>query len=279
MIPSPYPSPEPPPGVHAGIDIYGGVSSRPGLRRFTDQLWAGNQLFTPSVGYLRWDNGQKTSARIALGIGQSTTGRDPLFKQPVELWVRQQERSGALTTGRFFATFGQNEWQFESRDGVQWESGAVTLAIQNNKDTQRANGYLRAQHTLSKTDQVGLSLAAGRGFSYSSGFDQGIGVDATLVRGPWQLRSELDRFSDSQRARFEFAFSSLTYQRLPAGIEPFVRYYQWHDASRAQALGSYHTLIGGLTAPIGPGLSLEAASAKDGSRQNTWVQLQFTWER
>ena len=266
------------PGIHAGLDLYGGISSRPGLRRFADQLWAGNQIFTPSVGYLRWENGQKTSARIAVGLGDATRGSEALYKQPVEAWVKQQVGAGSVTVGRFFTPFGQQEWQYESREGVQWESRALTLALQSNTTTKRTNGYLRAPLSSTEDTQLGLSLAVGKGFSYSSSFDQGVGLDATLTRGAWKLRSEIDRFSGAQKARFEFAFGSVSYQRLPSGLEPFVSYYHWRDTSTAQDLGNYHTLIGGVTAPVGPHLSLEAATAREGSRQNTWLQFHFTRE-
>ncbi len=268
----------PVPGIHAGLDLYCGISSRPGLRRFADQLWAGNQIYTPSVGYLRWEDGQKTSARISVGVGDAARGSNALYKQPVEAWVKQQVGTGNVTVGRFFTPFGQQEWQYETREGVQWESNAFLLAVQNNTITRRTNAYFRAPLLAKEDTQLGVSLATGKGFSFSSSFDQGVGVDATLTRGAFKLRSEIDRFSGPQKARFEFAFGSVSYQRLPSGIEPFVSYYHWRDTSAAQDLGSYHTLIGGVTAPIGPNLSLEAATAREGSRQNTWLQLHFTWE-
>ncbi|WP_394795271.1 hypothetical protein [Armatimonas sp.] len=268
----------PVPGIHAGLDLYGGISSRPGRRRFADQLWAGNQIFTPSVGYLRWENGQKTSARVSVGVGDAVRGSNALYKQPVEAWAKQQVGAGSVTVGRFFTPFGLQEWQYEAREGVQWESSAFTLAVQSNTTTKRTNGYLRAPLVSTADTQLGVSLVTGKGFSYSSSFDQGAGIDATLTRGAFKLRSELDRFSGPQKARFEFAFGSVSYQRLPLEIQPYVSYYHWHDTSAAQAHGSYHTLIGGVTAPVGPNLSLDVATAQEGSRQNTWLQFHFTWE-
>jgi hypothetical protein len=92
-----------------GLDTYAGISDIPGQKRPTDQLWAAQTVFTPSVAYARWSDGKGVTARMALGVGAATLRRPRLFPQPVELWARKEFKPGALTLGRFFAPFGQQE--------------------------------------------------------------------------------------------------------------------------------------------------------------------------
>ena len=277
-----YSQTKPKAGLFAGLDLYGGLSNIPGLRRFSDQLWAGNQIFTPSVAYLRWESGQSTSARVAVGVGDAARGSNALYKQPVELWVKQKSGAGSLTAGRFFTPFGQQEWQYETKEGLQWEQPlgplALTVALQKDPLTRRGNAYVRLVHAPEESTQVGLSLAGGKGFSYGTDFEQGVAVDATLTRGPWLLRTEWDYYTAPRGQRFPFGMATATYQGLRGGIRPFASYYTWKDTSSAATFGDYSALIGGVGFPITAGLSAEAATTKAGSRQNTWLQLHFTWE-
>lgn len=279
-----YSQTPPPParGLFVGLDLYGGVSNLPGLRRFGDQLWAGNQTFTPSVATLRWESGQQTSARLSVGVADATKGDSPAYRQPVELWVKRTLGQGSVTAGRFFTPFGQQEWQFEAKEGAQWEGplGALraTVALQKDPTTKKSNGYLRAVHSADSNTQVALSLASGQGITYGTALETGVGADATLTRGSWLLRSELDHFTGPQKQHFSFAMGSATYQGLKGGLKPFTSYYHWDDHTTAGAFGSFHTLIGGVTFPAGPGLTVETAGAQQGNRFNSWLQLRFTWE-
>lgn len=271
------------PRLTVGLDLYGGISSKAGLRRFSDQLWAANQIYTPSVATLNWASGQGTEARVAIGLGEASRGDAALYKQPVELWGRQKLGGGSLQVGRFFTPFGLQEWQYEAREGIQWESArgalGVTASLQKDPVTRRGNGYLRLLTTSkSEATQLGVSLAGGKGFSYGTALEQGIGLDATLHRGAWLLRSELDRFVGPQRQGFRFALASATYEGLTSGVQPFVSYYDWQDRTQAQELGTFHTLIGGATLPVSKGLTAELAGAQEGKRFQTWLQFHFVWE-
>jgi hypothetical protein len=264
--------------ISVGLDLYGGGSNLPGLRHFTDQLWAGRELFTPSVAYLRWESSQGTTARLALGVGDVTRGSNALYKQPVELWVKH----GSVTAGRFFTHFGQQEWQYEAKEGLQWEGALgslnVTAALQKSPTSPQSHGYVRLLHAPNTKTQLGLSVASGEGFSYGTILNRGIGADASLTRGAWLLRSELDSFSGAQQQRFHFGMLSATYQGLAGEVRPFVSYYDWQDSTQAQALGSFHSLIAGVGFPVTGGLSAELAGSKANKRFNGWLQLHFTWE-
>jgi hypothetical protein len=265
-------TPVPEKAVTVGVDLYAGLSDIPGQRRPTDQLWAGQTVFTPSVVYATWAGQRGTSARLALGVGGATLRTPRLFPQPVEAWVRQGKDGRALTLGRFFAPFGQQEWQFQARNGAMVEVGRLTLAAQ-----ERGMLYGRWSAPVAPGATLGVSAASGRGFSYGSVYNRGAGLDLAAAGSGWQLRAESDRFYGPFGARFRFDFARLEWTRNRA-VQPFVSRYDWHDSQSeaAGALGSFRSEIVGATWPITPQLSLETATARASGRRVAWAQVRFT---
>jgi hypothetical protein len=267
--------------IHLGVDSYRGTSSLPGLRRVTDQLWAGQSTFTPSLVYLRFEGDNNQSARLALGTGDATTGGGALYRQPVEAWWRQPVAGGAVTVGRFFTPFALQEWQYESRDGVSLEHTVGRLlavaALQRHPVTGRTALYLRGGVSLSDDATIGVSLAQGGGFSYDSVYDRGVALDAQVKSGPLRFSAEFDRFVGPARTRFRFDTQTVAY-RLSPSVEPFVARYTWHDGDSAGALGSYRSQIAGLRYQASSWLGIEAAAARTGQGTVAWTQLHLTWE-
>jgi hypothetical protein len=268
--------PAPSKALHVGLDVYAGVSDIPGQRRPTDQLWAGQTVFTPSVAYATW-TGQSTSAKVSLGVGEATLRRPRLFRQPVEAWVRQELNGGAaaLSVGRFFAPFGQQEWQYEAREGAMWEAGHLTVAVQN-----RGVGYGRWTTTLAPGAILGVSAARGRGFSYGSTYTRGAALDLLAERGGWRVRAESDRFfqpEDGAESDFRFDFAQLAYTKNKR-VQPFLSRYDWRDSRAGGGMGSFRSEIVGANWTLSPSLSLETATALAGGRRVAWGQLRFTQE-
>lgn len=262
--------------LSVGLDAYAGLSDIPGQKRPTDQLWAAQTVFTPSVVYGRWSDGKGVTARAALGVGGATLRRPRLFPQPVELWVRKEFKSGsdALTLGRFFAPFGQQEWQYESKSGAQWESGALSVAVQ-----ERGRLYGRWSGSVAPGATLGVSAASGRGFSYGSVHDKGLGLDFLLEKKNWRVRAESDRFFGAQKSRFRFDFGQLTWTG-GGKIQPFVSRYTWHDslAQSAGGLGAFRSEILGMNWGLRPGVSLETATARAEGHRVAWAQLHLVRE-
>jgi hypothetical protein len=257
-----------------GLDAYAGLSDIPGQKRPTDQLWAAQTVFTPSVVYGRYDNGKGVTARAALGVGGATLRRPRLFPQPVELWARKELKPGALTLGRFFAPFGQQEWQYEAKNGAQWESGGLSAALQ-----ERGRLYGRWSGSVAPGTTLGVSAASGRGFSYGSIHDKGLGLDFLGEKKNWRLRAESDRFFGAQKSRFRFDFAQLTWTG-GGRVQPFVSRYTWHDSQSQEGggLGAFRSEIVGISWGLRPGVSVETATARVGGRRVSWAQMRITRE-
>ena len=262
--------------LRVGLDLYAGASDIPGQKRPTDQLWAGQTVFTPSVAYASWTGGRGTSARVALGVGATTLRRPRLFPQPVEAWARQELKGGsaALTVGRFFAPFGQQEWQYEAKDGAMWESGSVTLSAQS-----KGVFYGRKTVLLASGATLGVSVASGRGFSYGSSHSRGAALDFLGERGGWRVRAESDRlfYPGSGAGNFRFDFAQLAYARGKR-VLPFLSRYDWRDSRTQGGLGDFKSEIAGVHWTLTPSLSLETATARANGRRVAWAQLHFTQE-
>lgn len=269
-------------GLHVGLDLYVGASNAPGHRRLTDQFWAAESTFTPSVATLRWEGSPRRAARLAVGIGDASTAAAPTFRQPVEAWYQEPLGDGALTVGRFFTPFGAQEWQYEAHDGLMWTGAQgrtqLIAAVQKSPGSDRTHLYARLGASLPGDASVGLSVAAGRGFSYDSPHDRGIAVDATVPRGPWTLRGEVDAFSGPDGARFRFATGTLSCTVHP-GVEPFVTGYRWSERGPVESLGSFRSAIVGVAWQATSVLGVEAATARAAGRSVTWLQLHVAWER
>lgn len=259
--------PAPEKALHVGMDLSMGASDIPGQRRVTDQMWDG----PPSVTCMTWKK-RGASARIAVGVGNATLKQPGMFPQPVEAWGRQELKNGsAITLGRFFAPFGQQEWEYEAKDGAMWEEKNLTVALQD-----RGRLYVRNSFAVATGATLGVSAARGRGFSFGSPYQVGMALDFQAERGLWKLRAESDRFSHPTGGvgRFRFDFAQLAYV---AGkrIQPFLSRYDWRDSHADAALGSFRREIVGVNWSLRPGVSLETATAHAEGRQVAWAQLHF----
>ncbi len=274
-------------GVHAqnepflrfGVESWLGASNQAGFRRITDQFWAAQSSFTPSMASATYGDGKGRTAKVGLGFGEATLGRDRFMPQPVEAWVRDATGPATITVGRFFAPFGVQEWQYEPRDGVQWEApwarGQAALAVQTSNG-RRSNGYFRYGRDVSKQWNVGVSAAVGAGFSYGSAHDRGFGIDATGATGRVSTMIEADQFSGAGTA-FRFAMARADYAILPRW-SPFVSTYRWRETG-SDVLGSWKATMAGVAWKISDGLDLEAAVSRAAGRDVRWFQLHWAWEK
>ncbi|MFM7322215.1 MAG: hypothetical protein ACKO5K_11915 [Armatimonadota bacterium] len=274
-------------GVHAQsepflrfrVETWLGASNAPGYRRITDQFWAAQSSFTPSMASATYGDGKGRTAKVGLGFGEATLGRDRFMPQPVEAWVRDASGATTVTVGRFFAPFGVQEWQYEPRDGVQveapWAGGSAALAIQGSKD-RRTSGYFRYGRDVAKGWNVGVSAAAGAGFSYGSRQDRGYGVDVTGATGRVSTLIEADRFTGAGTA-FRFAMARVVYAVDPRW-SPFVSTYRWRETG-SDVLGSWKSTMAGVAFKIAEGLDVEAAVSRAAGRDVRWFQIHWAWER
>jgi len=267
------------PSLKFGIETWLGASNAQGYRRISDQFWAAQSSFTPSLASATYGDGKGRTVKVGLGFGEATLGSNRFMPQPVEAWVRDAQGSSVWTVGRFFAPFGVQEWQYEPRDGVQleapWLRGNVAIAVQGSKD-RRTSGYLRYGRDVAEGWNVGVSAAAGAGFSYGSPQDRGFGGDVTGTAGRMSLMAEADQFAGGGSA-FRFAMARVDYAVHPKW-SPFVAAYRWRETG-AESLGSWKSTMAGVAWKIVDGLDLEAAVARAAGRDVRWFQFHWAWER
>jgi hypothetical protein len=115
------PAQEPAPTtLSIGVDAYSGISNLTGYKRYSDGFWAaGAGPAYPSIAYLKWQESNGATAKFAYGTGDLYRGRNSIVTQPVEAWYQRPLGKFSLTAGKFWVPFALQEWQYETKWGVQ----------------------------------------------------------------------------------------------------------------------------------------------------------------
>ena len=265
--------------IKASLDFYAGVSNMEGQRQFRDGFWAGYGLGYPSVANLSWDSGTGSSAFISLGLGDYK-GQFITEHQPVEAWWKMPVGKTDLTIGKFWVPFGLYEWEGETKWGVlmEREIGKYNLAasVNYNDILHNANAYFRASRSWGENLTLGVSFAGGKGLSYGTVHDRGVGLDLTAAWRGFQLTSEYTVLQHHSDQRFQFGFARVSYENL-GKWKPFVSRHTWHD--KADELGNFHSTTAGIGYQLTPHLGLEAAYAHTPNKGIWWLQTHLTWEK
>ena len=264
--------PSKPAGLRAGADIFFGLSNIAGpTRRITDQQWAAVETYEPSVVLLDWVGRAGDEARLSIGIGDVYTGSDRSTRQPVECLWRKSADAGTLTLGKHYVPFGQQEWEYETRWGGMLEVGigdtAVALSLSHNPDTQAVNTTVRLSRKVGAGVEVGLSAAAGRGWSYSTSHSAGYGLDAMAELGRLTLTGEC-LVADGSQGRFTFGFVKAMAE-VKSGWRPYVGAYYGHD--EADEMGDLRSGVVGIEIDVTPNLMVEPGLGRASGRNVWWV--------
>lgn len=267
-----------------GVDAYLGTSNLAGNGRFTDGFWAGSAAAYPSVAYIHWENGRGSAAKLSLGTGRLYTGPESTVDQPVEAWWRTPlGKSGvSATIGQYWIPFAAQEWQYESKPGVMLSASRrawdLSLSANYNRRTQSANTYARLGRRFGDAGVIGVSYGLGRGLSYNTDYDTAWAVDGTYAWRGWRISSEYDQMRGGGTSDpFYFAYGKLAYENLGAW-KPFIGRYVWDDKGSG-AFGDFRSTVYGLSFQATRTLTLEGAYAPASSKDVTWLQLHWVWER
>lgn len=263
-----------------GVDLFYGVSNLPGAKRFRDGFWIGYGPAYPSVVYGRWQTPKGSAAKVAVSVGKLYNGSIANVDQPVEAWYQRPLGSKSLTVGKFYVPFAVQEWEYETKWGAQLAGKAgntdYVVAVNHNHVVDAANVYGRIAQALTKNITMGLSLGGGKGFSFDTVHNRGIGLDAAAEWHGWQFNSEYVVLQRRAQERFQFAWAKLSYTRL-GRFTPFISRHTWFD--RAGELGNFNCSTLGFAYQVTPTLSLEGAAARPGAPSVRWIQLHYTVER
>jgi hypothetical protein len=261
-----------------GVDLYLGLSDRPGNHRYRDGMWAGQSNALPSSTYIRWDAGKGQSAKFSLGTGRLFTSHDTGYDQPAEAWVQQEWGHASLRLGKFWVPFASQEWELETKPGamLQWNLGKIDFAASGNYNTttRTNNGYARIGHAIGKNVSVGLSGAAGRGLTYNTSHNLAWAADACVCYQGWQVSAEYLDARGGGAEPFKFAYGKLGYDF--GKWKPWVGLYGWKG--NASDFGEFHSNVMALGYELRPGLVLEAGTSTATTRNTSWLQLHWTSE-
>ncbi len=263
-----------------GLDVYSGVSNIEGQRRFSDAFWVAGAGFFPSSAYLQLRQSNGAAARLSVGTGDYYRGPSSIVTQPNELWYQKPVGKFTATVGKYFVPFALQEWQYESKYGVQLQrafgASDFTGSVNYDRIKRRPNIYFRAGRNFSETANAGISLAAGEGLSYGSIHNRAVSLDASLQLKNFKLYSEAFVMQRNSSNRFTFFFSRLIYDKSER-LKPYIGYYKYNDKSGA--FGDFRSIAYGATLALKPGLLLEGGSAITADKSIYWVQLHLLLEK
>lgn len=279
-LPTPVSSPPP---IKIGFEDWIGVSNLQSLHHYSDGMWVGSNTASPSVGYLSYDDRKGSTAHLSIGIGADYTSAGITVQQPVEAWWQRPIGKARLTVGKYYVPFAQQEWEYETKPGamLQWSRGADAWTVSTNyeRSMKTANTYVRLVHTVSSTVALGFSAGAGKGFSFGSSLDRGLGVDGTVSWKNLQFVGEFDRMQGPSSHQFDFGFGKLSYNG-PSPWKPFVGIYSWGDNDGT--FGRYQSGVVGLGYRLTSNITLEggyAPNAQEAGKPASWLQVHTTWEK
>ncbi|MBM3495388.1 MAG: hypothetical protein FJX72_13860 [Armatimonadetes bacterium] len=265
-------------GWKAGADIFFGLSNLGGpVKRITDRQWAAVETSEPSCVHLDWAGAAGDDVRLSLGVGDAYTGRDRTTKQPVECWWRRPVGSGAITFGKHYVPFAQQEWEYETRWGAMAEAdlagAALSLSATHNPDTSALNATIRVAREMAEGFEVGLSVGAGRGWCYSTSHSSGYALDAVAELGPVTLTTEA-LIADGPNGRYTFAFGKAMTEARP-GWRPYLGAYYGHDT--ADEMGELRSAVIGMEIDAGPNLMLDPGYGRASGRHVWWLSAKLSF--
>src|SRR5262249_48840610 len=127
-------------------------------------------------------------------------------------------KKGRFTLGKFWVPLALQEWEYESKPGamLEWNQGDYSLAVAatQNQTTNNGNYYSRLAKNWGERATLGLSLAGGRGVTFASDHDRGIGLDGRYTWRDWEATTELLRFKKGSTGRFDFVWGKVAYHGL-----------------------------------------------------------------
>ena len=263
-------------GFHGSL--YYGVSNLQGpVRRNTDGVWAGVGSQEPSTLAVSWKGSRGNEGLASFGIGDMYTGPERTVKQPVECLFRVQSAEGSWTCGKHYVPFALQEWEYETRWGILYEveSGSGTLAVSTtyNEDTRAANTLARAEIRTSSRTRVGLSAAAGRGWSYSSSHAWGYGVDCSVECRHATIEGEFLE-GRGRNGAFQFGFVRVRTE-VGRGVAPYMAGYYCHDAG--DEMGELRSGVLGVEIEASPHLVLEPGVGRSNGRNVWWLQAHLAF--
>jgi hypothetical protein len=267
-------------GFKFGADLYYGISNKPGSKRYRDGAWLGAGPSYPATVYGRWQTPKGSAARVSVSVGELFNGSIPYFEQPVEAWYMRPVGKYQVTAGKFYVPFGQWEWEYESKWGAMITGKAgkadFSASLNYNPNLDSINAFGRITQAVNKNLTLGVSLGAGRGFSFDTVHDKGLGLEATYVWKGFQLNSEYVLLEKRKSDRFQFAFARLSYTKL-GKFAPYVSRHTWFD--KADEQGNYNCSTVGFTYELKKGLTVESAYARPGDHSSvSWIQLHYAFE-
>lgn len=262
-----------------GLDLYGGRSTLPGLRRFSDGLWVGAGAVYPSAIVARWQNPKEQQAKLAIGVGSLYRNSDTVLNQPHEAWFQTPQGKNVLTVGKYYVPFAIQEWEYETKWGAMLQSsrGKTDLTASVNYDdiVRRPNLYTRAGYNFSERLSAGVSAGFGRGISFGTSQNRALGLDLTAK---WRKVQFLSEYVDIRRRssdRFSFLFGKISLENT-GRFTPYLSRHTWSD--RSENFGGFNTTTLGLTFQATPSLVLETAYAHTSQGNRSWLQLHWTPE-
>jgi len=263
---------------HFGLDYYRGITNDTGGNtQLTDGHWAGFGGSVPSNVSLHWSHGEEQTLHISFGIGDMWTGSGVIVKQPMEAYYRLTTGANShVTVGKYFVPFAIQEWEYESKYGVMYETtrGPMSLvaSANYNTDVQKPNFYARAGRQCGAATNIGISAGSGVGLFTATDHDMAFGADITHDVAGFHLTSEYVAALRTDEA-FQFAFFKAAYTRLGA-FGPYAAVYYWHDP--CCALGHFSSAVIGASYKLSPNFSVEAAYARANGRHVYWLQSRTT---
>jgi hypothetical protein len=260
------------PGWKAGADIYFGLSNLTGpTRRLTDRQWAAVETYEPSVVYVEWAGAAGDDARLSLGVGDVYTGSDRITRQPVECLWKRPVGTTTVTLGKHYTPFAIQEWEYETRWGAMAETEAgpfsVSLSLTHNPDTHAVNSILRVARKAGAHLEIGVSAAAGRGWSYATSHSKGYGLDAVAQLGAVTLSTE-GLVAEGPNGRYTFGFVKAETEARP-GWRPYIGAYYGHDT--ADEMGELRSAALGIEIDATPNLMLEPGVGRASGRNVWWL--------
>ncbi len=265
-------------GWKAGADIFFGIANLAGpTKRITDRHWAAVQTFEPSVVYVEWAGGSGDDLRLSVGVGDNYVGSDRSTKQPVECLWRRPIGTATLTLGKHWTPFAQQEWEYETRWGAMCETdlgqNTVALSLTHNEDTDAANALARVGREVADGVEVGISAAAGRGWSYSTSHSKGYGLDVLAELGSLTVTAEA-MVAEGPYGRFSFGFLKTMYD-AGRGWRPYVGAYYGHDTAEEQ--GELRSAVLGVEVDAAPHLMIEPGVGRASGRNVWWLTGRLTF--
>ncbi len=265
-------------GWKAGADVFFGIANLAGpTRRITDRQWAAIQTFEPSVVYVEWAGAGGDDLRLSLGVGDNYTGSDRSTKQPVECLWRRPVGEATLTVGKHWSPFAIQEWEYETRWGAMLETeiaeSALAISVTHNDDTHAANVLARVGREVAAGVEVGVSLAAGRGWSYATSHSKGFGLDARAEIGTVTLTAE-GVVAEGLNGRFTFGFVK-TMVTAAQGWRPYLGAYYGHDTADEQ--GELRSAALGVEIDAMPHLMIEPGVGRASGRNVWWLTGRLTF--